>query len=144
METKDKQEMPFRLQKTARKGSERYLIFRTNHIVVTLSWDDGRSPGHEYVCRWFLNRYKQFLGPSKLRNRVFLGKCSTWNWNFQNWSKTCLGASEPIKRLPAQSTTYALRNRQGEQAFVNENEKKISVKEIFTTWKLPAIYNCKV
>ena len=26
------------------------------------------------------------MGPPKLRNRVFLGKCSKWNLNFQNWN----------------------------------------------------------
>ena len=52
-------------------------------------------------------------------------------FKFQNWSKVlCLDVSEPPKRLVAQSTVYALRNRQGKQAFVNENEKYICVKEI--------------
>ena len=49
--------MPSRQQKLAKKGSERYLMFGPNHILVTLMWDDGRYPGHENVCRWFLNRY---------------------------------------------------------------------------------------
>ena len=96
--------MPSRQQNSAEKGFERYLMFGPNHILVTLRWDVGRSLGHENVCRRFLN-------PSKLRNRVFLGKCSKWNLNFQNWSKPlCLGVSEPTKRLAAQSTAYALRN----------------------------------
>ena len=61
---------------------------------------------------------------------MFLGKCSKWNLNFQNWSKAlCLGVSEPVL-LAAQSTAYALRNRQGKQAFIKENEKYICVKEI--------------
>ena len=50
--------MPSRQQNPAKKGSERYLMFGPNHILVTLSWDDGHSPGHENVCRWYLNRYK--------------------------------------------------------------------------------------
>ena len=51
------------------------------------------------------------MGLSKLRNHVFLGKCSKWNLNFQNWSNSlCLGVSEPTKRLAAQSTAYTLRN----------------------------------
>ena len=54
----DKEEMPSRQQKSAKKGSERYLMFGPNHILVTLRWDDGLSPGHENVCWWFLNRYK--------------------------------------------------------------------------------------
>ena len=53
-----KQEMPSWHQKSAKKGSERYLMFGPNHILVTWRWDDGRSPGHENVCRWFLNRCK--------------------------------------------------------------------------------------
>ena len=56
---------------------------------------------------------------------MFLGKCSKWNSNFQNWSKSlCLGISEPPKRLPAQSTANSLRNWQGKQVFVKENERK--------------------
>ena len=48
-----------------------------------------------------------------------------WNLIFQNWSKALqLGVSEPTKRLAAQSTAYALRNRQIKQAIVKENEKK--------------------
>ena len=44
---------------------------------------------------------------------------------FSNWSKAlCLGVFKPTKRMTAQSTAYALRNRQGKQAFVKENEKK--------------------
>ena len=42
-----------RQQKSAKNGPERYLIFGPNHILVTLRWDDGRSAGHESVCRRF-------------------------------------------------------------------------------------------
>ena len=49
--TKMKQEMPSRQQKSAKKGSERYLMLGPNHILVTLWWDDGRSPGHENIFR---------------------------------------------------------------------------------------------
>ena len=49
------------------------------------------------------------------------------NLDFQNWSKAlCLGVSDPTNRLAAQSTAYPLRDRQGKQAFVKENEKKKS------------------
>ena len=120
--------MSSRQQKSAKEGSERYFLFGPNHILVILMWDDGRSRGHENVCRWFLNRYKKLLRPSK---RVFLGKCTKWNLNFQNWSKAlCLGVSGPTKRLAAKSTAYALRNRQGKQAIVKESKKKICLKEI--------------
>ena len=52
-------------------------------------------------------------------------------FKFQTLSKaSCLGVSEPIKRITAQSTAYHMRNRQGKQAFVKENEKKVCVKEI--------------
>ena len=62
---------------------------------------------------------------------MFLGKCSDWNLNFQNWlTALCLGVSETTKRLAAQSTLYALRNRQGKQPFVKENQKKYCLKEI--------------
>ena len=33
-------------------------MLRPNHSLVTLRLDDGRSPGHENVCGWFLNRHK--------------------------------------------------------------------------------------
>ena len=92
--------MHSRQQKSAKKGSERYLMFGPNHILVTLRWDDGRCPGQENICRWFLNGYKSLLGPSKLRNHVYLGKYSKWNLNFQNWSKSlCVGVSEPTRQL---------------------------------------------
>ena len=56
---------------------------------------------------------------------MFLGKCSKWDLNFQNWSKSlCLGVSEPTKRLAAQSKAYTLCNWKGKQAFVKENDKK--------------------
>ena len=118
--------MPFRQQKSAKKCTERYLMFGLpNHTLVTLMWDEESSPGHETLCWWFLNRYKQLLGPSKLRNRVFLRKFSEWNSNFQNWSKAfCLGVSEPTNRLTALSTAYTLRNRQGKPVVIKENQKK--------------------
>ena len=40
---KNEQEMPFRQQKSAEKGSERYLMFEPNHILIALRWDDGWS-----------------------------------------------------------------------------------------------------
>ena len=33
--------MPSRQQKFTKNGSERYLMFGPNHILVTLRWDDG-------------------------------------------------------------------------------------------------------
>ena len=42
---------------------------------------------------------------------MFLGKCSKWNLNFQNLSKSLsLSVSEPTKPLADPSTAYALRN----------------------------------
>ena len=55
---KGEQEMPSWQQKSAKKGSKRYLVFGPNNILVTLKWGDRRCPGHENVCRWFLNRYR--------------------------------------------------------------------------------------
>ena len=43
--------MPSPQQKSAKNGPERYLILGPNHILVTLRWDDGRSPGYENACR---------------------------------------------------------------------------------------------
>ena len=42
---------------------------------------------------------------------------------FKIGQKDCLSASKPTKPLVAQSTLYALRNRQSKQAFVKEIEK---------------------
>ena len=47
--------MPSRQQKSVTKDSQRYLMFGPNHILVTLRWDDGRSPGHENICQWHLS-----------------------------------------------------------------------------------------
>ena len=49
---------------------------------------------------------------------------SKWNLDFQKLSKALsLGVSKPKKkkRLVAQGTAYALRNRQGKYAFIKEN-----------------------
>ena len=50
------QEMPSRQQKSAKNGLERCLIFGSDHILVTLRWDDGRSPCHKNVCWWFFSK----------------------------------------------------------------------------------------
>ena len=56
--------------------------------------------------------------------------CVSWKmfemeFKFQNWSEAlCLVVSEPTKRLAVQSAAYAVRNRQGKQAFVKKHEKK--------------------
>ena len=39
--------MPSWQQKSAKKISKRLIMFGPNHILATLRWDDGRSPGHE-------------------------------------------------------------------------------------------------
>ena len=83
------QEMSSRQQKSARTGSERHLMLGPKHMLITLKWDRGRSPGHENICRWFLNRYKHLLGPSKQRI-VFLGKFTKWNLNFKIGQKHCV------------------------------------------------------
>ena len=41
------QETPSWQQKSTKKSSERYLMFGSNNILVTLRWNDGRSPGQE-------------------------------------------------------------------------------------------------
>ena len=115
-----------RQQKSGNQGSERYLMSGPSHILLTLRWDDGLFPGHENVCRWYLNNYKELLGLAKLRNCVFLGKSSKWNLNFQNWLKALwLGVFEPTKRLATQSAAYALHNRQGKYTLVKKNEKNV-------------------
>ena len=117
--------MPLWQQKSARKDFERYLIFGPNHILVTFRWNYRRSPGQENVCRWFLNRYKKLLGPSKLRNGVFIGKCSKLELKFSRLVKSVVfRGSETTKWLAAKSAAYALRNQQSKLAFIRENEKK--------------------
>ena len=133
---------PFPAAKIRKERFGKIFNVWTKSHLLTLRWDNRRSAGHENVYRWFLNRYKWLLGPSKLRNCVFLGKCSKWNLGFQNWSNSlCLGVSEPTKRLNIQSTAYALRDWQGKQAFVKESEKIKNEK--FKKWK-KEIEICKI
>ena len=62
---------------------------------------------------------------------MFLGKCSKWNLDFENWPKSlCLGVSKPTKELDAKNTAYALFNWQGKQAFAKGNEKKKKSKSV--------------
>ena len=72
-------------------------MFGPNHILVTLMWGDGCSPGQENVCLWFLNRY---ISNYWVRQNQGIG-CFLENVsNFQNWSKVlCLGVSEATNRL---------------------------------------------
>ena len=81
---------PPRQQKFTKKDSKRYLMFGPNNILLTLRWNDGCFPGHENVCRLFLNRCKWLLGPSKLRNRVFVGKCWIWILIFFFFQNHCV------------------------------------------------------
>ena len=46
----------FPAAKIRKEGIQR--IFNVNHILVTLRWEEGRSPSHKNVCRWFLKRHK--------------------------------------------------------------------------------------
>ena len=39
--------MSSRQQTSAKDGSEKYQMFGLSHILITLSWDDGRSHGHQ-------------------------------------------------------------------------------------------------
>ena len=106
-------------------------MFGPNHILVTLRWDDGRSPSHKNVwnLRWLLLKYIQINTESVKTKKL----CVSWKIFEIEFKSSkfpsitpkalCLGASEPTKRLAAQSTAYVLRNRQGKQAFVKENEK---------------------
>ena len=54
----------------------------------------------------------------------------------------CLGVSKPTKRLTAQSTAYVLRNQQGKQASVKENEKE--KKEKYLIFLLMTFHYLKV
>ena len=53
--------MPSLQQKSAKKGSKRYLMFGPNHILITLRWDNGRSPGHKNFCYLFIYFYFIFI-----------------------------------------------------------------------------------
>ena len=94
----DKQVMPCRQQKSAKKGSETYLMFGPNHILVTLRSDDGRSP----VTKMFKMEFKfsklvKSIVFRRLRDNQTV-RCSQYNMRF------------------------ALRTRY--QGFVKKNEKK--------------------
>ena len=56
-----------RQQKSAKNGPERYSIFEPNYIIVTWRWDDGRSAGHESICRWFFFSKELMLAFSRNR-----------------------------------------------------------------------------
>ena len=107
------QEMPSRPQKSAKKDAERYSMFRSNHILVTLRWKDGLFPCNENVCLLLDVSWKMFemvFKFSKLVKSMFKFRCFR------------------AKKTAAQGAAYALRNRKGKQAFVKENEKKYSCK----------------
>ena len=57
--------MPSRQQKSARKVPEMYLMFEANHILVTLSWDQGPYPGHKNICQLFFSK-EPTLDPSQI------------------------------------------------------------------------------
>ena len=113
--------MPSWQQISAKKGSERYLMFTPNHKLITLRWGDGRSPGHENVCRWFLLKQIQIItGSVKTKKSCVSWKMFKMEFKFSELFKIIV--SEPTKRLAAQSTAYALRKWQCKQTFVKENE----------------------
>ena len=107
--------MPSRPQKSAKKDAERYSMFRSNHILVTLRWKDGRFPCSKNVCLLLDVSWKMFemvFKFSKLVKSMFKFRCFRAN------------------KTAVQGAAYALRNRLGKQAFAKENEKNIRVKEI--------------
>ena len=118
--------MPSWQQKSAKKGSKRYLMFGPNHILVTLRLDDHENAPWSRKCLLMVLKYIQIItGSVKTKKSCFSWKMFEINLNFQNWSKAlCLGVSEPTKRLAAQSTAYTLCNRQDKQTFVKESKKK--------------------
>ena len=100
--------MPSRQQKFAKKGSKKVLnVWTKSHFSnFEMGW---RTFSCSRKCLLVVLRYKLLLGLSKLRNRMFLGKCTKWNLIFLNWSKgLCLGVSEPTKRT-TKKTKWLLR-----------------------------------
>ena len=84
--------MPSRQQKSAKKGSEKYLMLGPSHIFVTLRWDEESFPGHENF------KTKESCVSPKMFEFKF--KFSKWN---KKWSKAlCLGVYERTKQLAAQ------------------------------------------
>ena len=77
------QEMPSRQQKSAKKGSERYLKFGPNHILVTLRQNDSRSPVHksqhsEIVC--FLEKVESKFLKVAQKHCVYVSPCQQSDW----------------------------------------------------------------
>ena len=101
--------MPYWQQKTA-KGSERYLIFGPNHILITFRWDDGRSTDHECLSV-VLKQIQLIIGSIKT-----IKSCVSWKMLEMEFT-----FSKLVKMRV--STAYASRNRQGKPAFIKENEK---------------------
>ena len=93
--------MPSWQQISAKKGSERYLMFRPNHKLITLRWGDGRSPGHENVCRWFLLEQIQIItGSVKTKKSCVSWKMFEMEFKFSELFKIivfgCLQANKTI------------------------------------------------
>ena len=43
----------FPAAKTRKEGFRKVFNVWSKSTLATLGWDDGRSPGHKNVCRWF-------------------------------------------------------------------------------------------
>ena len=67
-------------------------------------------------------------GSVKTKKSCVSCKIFEMEFKFSKLVKMCLGVSEPTKQLAAQSTAYALGNRQGKQAFIKK-KKKIKKKQ---------------
>ena len=92
--------MPSWQQKSANKGSEKYLMFGPNHILVILRWDDRRSPDHENVYRWFLNRYNVITESIKTKKSFVSWKMFKMEFKFSKLVKSivfrCLQANKTV------------------------------------------------
>ena len=109
--------MPSRPQKSAKKDAERYSMFRSNHILVTLRWKDGLFPCNENVCLLLDVSWKMFEMVFKLSKLVNLKACLS------------LGVSEPRKRLLRVQHTLCVTDKVNRH-LSKKTKKNIRVKEI--------------
>ena len=122
---REKQEMPSRQQKSPKNGLEGYLVFERFHILVTLRWDDGRSPGDKNVCRLFFSKELKLALQIITESVKTKKSCVSWKifeteFKFLTFSSIsskalCLGQQKSIANV--------LRNRQCKKAFAKKMKK---------------------
>ena len=95
--------MPSRQQKIRKEWSRKIFNFWTKSHLTHFEKECWKFPWSRKCLSVvfpkgtysgsFLSTYKYSLSPSKIRNLVFLGKCSRWNLDFRKGQKRCAEGS---------------------------------------------------